>query len=182
VETVATRLTEYCGGMTAPLELPEPEDAFDEKLLADVRDVGWHCVRVADEHHPEHAAANRALPSHAVYDAAFAYTAGLWLTRAHPELVLVGRWQHAHAILAAVVSLIDEGNRFRADAVSDQVLDGYEVRFGAVAASRRTELLTYADWLNLRRPFDALQVILPDRQGNWPGDRGYAACPQPLLA
>jgi hypothetical protein len=165
-----------------PLDLPEPEDAFDEKLVADVRDVGWHCVLVADEHHPEHAAANVALPAHPIYDAAFAYTAGLWLTRAHPELVLVGRWEHAHAILATVVSLIDERSRFQVGDVSDQVLDGYLVRFGAVSASRRTELLTYADWLNRRRRFDALQVVLPDRQGNWPDEPGYDAYAQPLLA
>jgi len=168
--------------MSAPLELPEPEDAFDERLIADVRDVGWHCVLVAEEYHPEHADANRALPPHAVYDATFAYTVGLWLTRAHPELVLVGRWQRAHAILAAVVSLIDEGNRFQPQDTSDQVLDGYRVRFGDVSASRRKELLTYAGWLNLRRSFKALQVVLPDCDGNWPDDRRYGAFPQPLLA
>ena len=168
--------------MAPLLDLPEPEDAFDEKLVADVRQYGWHCVLVADEHHPEHAAANLALGPHPVYDAAFAYTAGLWLTRGHPELVLVGRWTRAHAILAAVVSLIDEGGRFGPDDRSDDVLDGYPVRFAAVSASRRTELLTYADWLHRRRPFDALQVVLPDREGTWPDEPGYSGYAQPLLA
>ena len=163
-------------------DLPEAEDAFDEKLLADVRDVGWHCLLVADEHHPEHATANRALPPHPVYDATFAYTAGLWLTRDHPELILVGRWQHAHAILAAVVSLIEEGSALTAGDVTDRVLHDYDVRFGAVSAERRTELLTYASWLNHRRPFEALQVILPDRHGVWPDDARYEAFAQPLLA
>jgi hypothetical protein len=163
-------------------DLPAPEDAFDEKLLADVRDFGWHCLLVAKEHHPEHAAANRALAPHPVYDATFAYTVGLWLTRDHPELILVGRWQHAHAILATVVSLIEEGRAFRPGDVTDCVLDGYDVRFGAVSPDRRSELLTYAAWLNRRRPFEALQVILPDRQGVWPDDPRYHAFPQPLLA
>jgi hypothetical protein len=166
----------------SPLDLPEPEDAFDEKLVDDVRRFGWHCVLVANENHPEHAAANRALPPHPIYDAAFAYTAGLWLTRGHPELVLVGRWQHAHAILATVVSLIEDGARFQVGDVTEEVLDDYPVRFGAVSASRRIELLTYADWVNRRRPFDALQVILPDRQHNWPEEARYGGFPQPMLA
>jgi hypothetical protein len=44
-------------------DLPQPRDAFDEKLLEDVRRYGCHCVRVADEHHPEHAVDSAALAS-----------------------------------------------------------------------------------------------------------------------
>lgn len=94
-------------------DLPEPEDAFDEKLLADIREYGWHCVLVANEHHPEHAERNAALGPHPVYDATFAYTVGLWQTHTHPEVILVGRWPQAHAILANVVSIIEEGMHFR---------------------------------------------------------------------
>ena len=79
------------------LNLPEPEDASDEKLISDIRTYGWHCIHVADEHHPEHAAQNAALGPHPIYDAAFSYTVGLSLTLDHPELVLgirsrCGRW------------------------------------------------------------------------------------------
>jgi nicotinamidase-related amidase len=74
--------------MAAPhVHLPEPHDAFEAKLVTDVRKHGWHCILVADEHHPKHAALNAALGPHPVYDAAFAYTVGLELTRQHPELV-----------------------------------------------------------------------------------------------
>jgi hypothetical protein len=163
------------------LDLPQPEDDFDERLLADVRKHGWHCVLVADEHHPEHAASNAALGPHAVYDAALAYTVGLSLTRDHPELVLVGRWAQAHAILAAAVDLITGSRRLAPGEVSDQVLQDYEVRFGPVSHEQRVELLTYADWANRRRPFEALQLILPDSSGRWPEDPDYNAYPQPLL-
>jgi hypothetical protein len=100
---------------------------------------------------------------------------------AHPELILVGGWQHAHAILAEVVALVDAGRRFGPGDMSDEVLDGYPVRFGPVSADRRIELLTYADWLNRRAPFDAVQLILPDRAGRWPDQTGYDAYPQPSL-
>jgi hypothetical protein len=163
-------------------DLPSAEDSFDEKLLADVRAYGWHCMLVADEHHPHHAAANAALGPHLIYDAAFAYTVGLWLTRRHPELVLVGRWQHAHAILAAAVALVEEGAAFVAGDETDEVLEGYTVCFREVSAPRREELLTYASWANRRRRFEALQLVLPDRAGRWPWTDSYDAYPQPLLA
>jgi hypothetical protein len=163
------------------LDLPEPEDSFDEKLISDIRSVGWHCVHVADEHHPEHAEQNAALGPHAIYDAAFAYTVGLWLTRSHPELVLVGRWKHAHAVLATAVSHIDEGARYEPGSTSDQIVEGYSVRFADVSPERRTELLTYASWANRRRPFEALQLVVPDASGRWPWDAAYDSIPQPLL-
>ena len=163
------------------LDLPKPEDGFDEKLISDVRLHGWHCVHVADEHHPEHAERNAALGPHPIYDAAFSYTVGLWLTHSHPELVLVGRWKQNHAIVGAAVSAIEDGTRFEVGTVTDQVLEGYDVCFGEVAPARRIELLTYASWANGRRPFEALQLVLPDAAGRWPWDDGYDSVAQPLL-
>ena len=150
--------------------------------MADVREHGWHCVLVADEHHPEHAALNAALGPHPVYDAAFAYTVGLWLTWRHPELVLVGRWQHAHAILASAVALVARGRRLEDGETSNQVLEGHDVRFVRVSDEQRVELLTYADWATSRRPFEAIQIVLRDSSGRWPDDPYYDSCPQPLLA
>ena len=141
--------------------LPPPEDSFDEKLLSDVREYGWHCV--------------------VVEQAAVAYTVGLWHTYDHPELALTGPWKHAHGILAAAVALVDEGARLEVDDESDEVLEGYPVRFGPVSDERRVALLTYADWLAGRRPFAALQLILPDAGGRFPDEPEYDGYPQPLL-
>jgi uncharacterized protein DUF4262 len=163
------------------LDLPEPEDDFDRNLLSDVRELGWHCVLVADEHHPEHAERNAALSPYPIYDSAFAYTVGLPMTLDHPEIVLVGRWNAAHGIIAAVVGLIEEGGRFSAGDTSDEVLEGFTVRFDAISDGRRIELLTYSDWANRREPFEALQLVLPDPSGRWPEDPAYDARPQPLI-
>jgi hypothetical protein len=163
------------------LDLPEPEDSFDEKLISDIHQYGWHCIFVADEYHPEHAKQNAALGPHPVYDATFVYTVGLSLTHRHPELILVGRWKQAHGIVASAVSLIDDGERFAPGDQSEKVLQGYPARFGGVSPSRKAELLTYASWVNRRRPFEALQLILPDEGGRWPWDENYSGYPQPLL-
>jgi hypothetical protein len=83
----------------------------------------------------------------------------------------VGRWQHAPAYLDVVVEMIRGGRQFRTGDATNEVLDGYEVRFGSVSDHRRLELLTWVDWANLRQPFDALQVILPDQAGSWPSEQ-----------
>lgn len=78
--------------------------------------------------------------------------------------------------------MIRAGHRFVAGDHTDEVLQGYDVRLGAVSEARRVELLTWADWANQREPFDALQVILPDRAGRWPDEPAYQGFPQPLLS
>jgi hypothetical protein len=166
------------------VDLPDPEDAFDEKLIRDIRVHGWHAIHVSDEAHPEHAEQNAALAAldpDPIYDAAFSYTVGLTLSLDHPELVLVGRWQHAHGILAAAVSRIEEGVRFAPGDESAEVVESYPVRFCAVSPEQGETYLTYASWANRRRPFSALQIVVPDKDGRWPWEPGYTAYAQPLL-
>lgn len=146
-----------------------------------IRTHGWHAVHVADEYHPEHAAENAALDPHPIYDAGFSYTVGLSLTRAHPELVLVGHWKQNHAVIGGAVAAIERGERFEIGSTSDQVIEGYPVCFTAVTPLRREELLTYTSWLYRRKPFEALQLVLPDAAGRWPWEPGYDSLPQPLL-
>jgi hypothetical protein len=146
--------------------LPRPENAFDEKLVSDVRAYGWHSVLVGAE---------------GGADPPYAYTVGLFHSYRHPELVLVGPWRYAHGILGAAVELVGDGATLAAGDESDDVLEGYPVRFGPVNDERRDELLTHAAWLYGGRPFPALQVILPDGAGRMPDDTGYDGYPQPLL-
>ena len=165
----------------AALDLPTPENDFDRKLIADIHEYGWHCLLVADEHHPEHAEQNAALGPHPIYDAAFAYTVGLTLTRDHPELILVGRWPQAHAILQTAVGAIESGTRFAHGSESDEILEGYPVRFHRVSPDWAEHLLTYTSWVRRRRPFEAVQLVLPDRERRWPSDEGYSGPPQPII-
>ena len=70
-----------------PLDLPDPEDAFDEDLIANVHEHGWAWIHVADEHHPHHPRDAEA-EADPVADASFGYTLGVSLTLAHPEIIL----------------------------------------------------------------------------------------------
>jgi hypothetical protein len=160
-------------------ELPEPGDPGDEKVLADIRRFGWHCVRVDPRAHPEHGEPNRT--GTLADDVSFAYTIGVWLSLQHPEIILVGPWSAWHGILAGVVDLIKDGRRFIAGEQTDDVLDEYPVRFGAVTGKHRRKLLTFADWASQRHGFEAIQLILPDDKSRFPDDAAYASFDQPLL-
>ena len=80
------------------------------------------------------------------------------------------------------MALIEDGARFQAGDVIDQVLEGYLVRLRGVSRTRREQLLAYSSSANRRRPFEALQLVLPDAEGRWPWNAAYDAYPQPLLA
>jgi hypothetical protein len=165
------------------LLLPEPQDDAEQKAVDDIRQFGWHCMlvraRVDEPEGPiwsDHAAVQ------AAYEATSSYTLGLSHSFDHAELILVGAWSGAQAILNRAGELIAGGEQFRRDAISRDVLEGYPVRFDAVDDRCRRELMTWTVWANFNRPFAALQVVLPDRKGRWPEDDAYGAIPQPRLA
>jgi hypothetical protein len=166
--------------------LPKPADEGEARVIADIEEHGWHALHVRDEFHPEHAPWTH--PDPAVEAASchgFSYTVGLWPTRRRPELILTGDWgdmRKMHSVLgAAVARVLDDGAEWSAGDQDDEVLERLPVRFGAVARLFRLELLTWSHWAARRREFEALQLLLPDRDGRWPDAPGYAGPPQPLL-
>ena len=78
-------------------------------------------------------------PAQAAYQAHFAYTVGLTETFGHPEIVLLGTWQHAHPFLNAVGDLVRDGRRFETGDTSEEVLDGFVVRFDPVSERCQTD-------------------------------------------
>lgn len=156
-------------------DLPEPESELDTSAIADIRECGWTCFRVgAEDSDPE--------ADDLVSGSEFMYTAGLSLTHGHAEIILVGAWTAAHAITSAAVRLIESGTTLSPGQEFAGVLPALPVRIGPVGTRARKELLTYADWVNRRQPFDAVQLILPDPAGRWPGDPDYVSFPQHSLA
>ena len=163
--------------------LPKPSDPGDDKVLANIREFGFHAMHVRPYHHPEHAAENAKLGPHPIYDIGFSYTVGLPYSHDHAELVLVGDLpdDRAHDILWEVVHLIEDGASFAPGDESDLILHELPARFGPVSAHRRKELLTFSDWAARRRRFEAVQLLVPDREGTFPDEDAYAGPPQPLL-
>jgi uncharacterized protein DUF4262 len=173
----------YAAGMEER-DLPEALNAAEEKTLADIREHGWQVLQIhagsGDDEREEPWSEHESVQ--AAYEAEFAYTIGLTVTFSHPEVILVGGWEYSISYLNAVGSLVREGKRFAPRDTSDQVLDGFTVRFDSVGERCRTELLTWASWAVGPQDFEALQLVLPDPSGHWPEDPDYHGRPQPSLS
>jgi len=164
--------------------LPRPTDPGDDKVLADIKKFGFHAKHVRPDAHPHHAEEKAKLGPHPIYDIGFSYTVGLPYSHGHPEVVLVSGLpdDRAHALLWEVVNLVEGGAAFAPGDESDRILRDMPARFGPVSRRWRKEILTFADWAARRKHFEAVQLLLPDPAGVFPGDPAYAGPPQPLLA
>ena len=163
--------------------LPRATDPGDAKVLDDIRTYGFHAKHVRPDAHPHHAREKAEFGPHPILDIGISYTVGLPYSHRHAELAIVTGMasERAHAILWAVVQLIQDGANFAVSDESGDVLVDLSVRFGAISRAWRKELLTFSDWAARRKDFAALQLLLPDAEGHFPSDVGYAGPPQPLL-
>lgn len=164
--------------------LPRPTDPGDDKVLADIEQYGFHAKHVRADAHPHHAQEKAEFGPHPILDIGLSYTVGLPYSLRHAELAIVTAMpaERAHEILWTVVQLIRDGAAFSAGDESDEVLVDLPVRFAPVSDFWRKDLLTFADWAARRKPFPAVQLLIPDSDRRFPDDPGYAGPPQPLLA
>ena len=114
-----------------------------------------------------------------------AYTVGLH-AKGHPEIVVVGLPPDmACDLLGECGADVENGCRFEPGTRTADLLDDYEVRFGAIAAPTLAEVCLGAVLHYGEGAFTAIQLIWPDPAGCFPGeaevDPDMAEC-QPLLA
>lgn len=119
-------------------------DAGDKKLLADVRGVGFHVLKVpADEEGP-----------------AFAFTVGLHHRFGHPELIVVGLdLDTAHSVLNRLGGAIADGNHPDLDRLLEAT--HCELREPA-GADVREAYFGYARWFYRSDDFPVRQLVWPD--------------------
>ena len=107
----------------------KPQDEGEAKLLANVKDPGWHVIGVMeDEEGP-----------------AFAYTIGLFQNYSHPEIISFGLdvrllWQMVNIIGEKV----KEGEKYQNEHEANGVLEGYRVLLRSVQKEQYREYLGYA--------------------------------------
>lgn len=113
----------------------------------------------------------------------FAYTVGLTQRFDHPELIVVGlKPDSMQFVLNQCADRVKNGTRLKAGARLDEVIDGFQVEVRTLDPSL-LHFLGYARWFHGDRPFEALQILWPDREGRFPGDPamdGWAAARQQL--
>lgn len=146
--------------MHPDFQLPEPADAHDEKLLADVAEHGWHVVHIPEDKQGP----------------AYAFTIGLYLKYQHPELLVMGLPQEvAHRLLTMAVAQIAQGRVFQTEQAQPDLAEGLTCRFRPISLKRYREYLGYGIWFyrSLPEPFPALQLVWPDRAGRFPGEAEF---------
>ena len=139
--------------------LSEPGlDARDIEIITDVRDNGWHVVRVAEE------------------DGApgYAHSIGLCHNFSHPEVVVFGL---SDDVLAGVIDDIGDdvrsGQRFLPGSVHGGLLEGVECLFKPVHRRWYAPFLSDCDWFYCGGSFPVVQCVWPDRAGRFPWDVGF---------
>lgn len=135
--------------------LPTPTDEHEEKAIANIKDHGVHILNVFDPKGE---------------DPKFNYSVGLWHSYQHPEVLIFG--------LDAGVStqlINDIASKCRNDdkipssgTVSDEYVHGFDVHFLEVPKSEYKNYFGWARWLYGGDNFPVLQMVFPDKYGNWP--------------
>ncbi|WP_051749200.1 DUF4262 domain-containing protein [Nevskia soli] len=143
-----------------------PDDSSDRKLLADVKEYGWHIVEVFDN-----VPSDRPRPS-------FCFSVGLFLNHEHPEIVLMGLPGMAVGrIINQVGAFIRDGGRIIPEKRYNDFIPGREVIFRPIDDSQYGEYLGTALWFYrslLPKSFPALQLVWPDKSGVFPWEDGFA--------
>ena len=139
--------------------------AFSEQIRASVDEHGWAAVAVASE-------------------PPFTYTAGLWRSLNHPELIVTGLpAETAKVVLDHAVDEIKRGQPIRDGTIVRGLIGEYPVAARRVQPSSLAQL-AFAAELYRGVTFSAIQLVWPDRAGHFPWHIGTAReyrQAQPLL-
>jgi len=150
----------------------EPEDdwsPFETKLVADVKAYGWHVLSVFS---------NEGRPN-------FSYSVGMQTTLGHPDVVVFGLSLEVGQELINLVGKAVRGGMWITDGMrSSDFLQGYECLFRAVPRRLHPDYFGWGLWFYGEEEFSVLQLIYPDRFGQWPWEEVDEAFrkAQPVLA
>lgn len=138
----------------------EPDDDGDVKMLADIREHGWHVVGIPDDEEGP----------------GFSFTVGVYLRTLQPEILMMGiPLEPSHRVLNAIVEYLMAGGTIIPNKRYTDFVDDREVLFRQIHRSQFHEYLGCANWFyrSLGSPFPALQCVWPDLQGRFPHEHGF---------
>lgn len=109
------------------------------------------------------------------YSPRFGYSIGLFKEFNHPELLLIGLDDTSTgAIINSIKDEIENGTRFIEGINYPGFLVNFPIQFLAVEKEHYQDYLGYAGWYNDQSfDFPALQVIWPDKNGNFPWEDDF---------
>lgn len=137
------------------IELREPEDDSDLKLLSDVRRVGWHVVGIAAD------------PEEDLHE--YAFSVGLFHSFDHPEIAIYGlRNEIALQLINLMGIAVRHGASFSHGDTTKDIAEGFALTFIDFDPIHYEAELGYARWFYRGDGFPALQCVWPDKKGQFP--------------
>ncbi|HLR17366.1 MAG TPA: DUF4262 domain-containing protein [Alcanivoracaceae bacterium] len=140
---------------------PVAEDEQDKHIFSEVNQQGWHGL---------HVPAKNKEPN-------YSFSVGHYLTKKHPEIIIVGAPEKVAQKLLAQVAL-------RVQAMDEKLLpnkpyrnflQGLDVAFIPVAMRHYNTYLGFNNWFygSLEHAYPVLQLVWPDTAGVFPWQRRY---------
>lgn len=140
---------------------PDPESEYDIQLLKNIDELGWYNLHVSEEGGKP----------------AFAFSLGHFHMKNHPEIIVIGLpAEVAHQLLnIAVVKIVGAQEKIELYTKYTDFTEGLSVAFVPVDLEHYGEYLGYANWYYgaMEKPFPAIQMVWPDREGKYPWESGY---------
>ena len=136
----------------------------DKKLISDIKEYGWHIVKIMEEgEYPR-----------------FAYSVGLYESFEHPEIIIIGlKFELLHLLINNIGEDIRGGKKYESGEFYPDILDNFECLMLEMKAEHYREYLGYANWFYKRKnkSFPALQCIYPTVRGIYPWEDN---CPKEI--
>ncbi|MFZ0885590.1 MAG: DUF4262 domain-containing protein [Candidatus Acidiferrales bacterium] len=137
--------------------------APDVKVLADIREPGWHVTGVfaaKDETGPE-----------------WAFSIGLFHSFGHPEVIVLGLKLNACInVINEIGQQVKTGKRYQTNEDYEDILNApYKCAFRTVERTHYRDYLGYALWFYENDPFPTMQCFWPDKTAKFPWDEGCNA-------
>jgi hypothetical protein len=139
--------------VTASKRKPIARSPGDEKILREIRDLGWTLMYIHG---------NSPYPD-------FGFTVGLYANYGHPEIVAVGPdRKEAAVLLNTIAEQVRDGRVFTAGNTFEDILEGdYRCAFVAVPKRLYRRHLGTARWYYGGDDFPALQAFVPNLNGHF---------------
>lgn len=141
--------------------LPKPESEYDQALLKNITQIGWHHVHVQAEGRTP----------------AYAFSLGLYANYGQPEIIVFGLSPQVAQQLLNIAAAAVVGAKLKYEPYKpyENIAHGTRIAFIPVAKKYSSEYFGYGRWFyqSTQGDFPALQMVWPDRQGRLPWEEGY---------
>lgn len=135
----------------------ELDKQIEHGILEKVKQYGWQVSIFASDG----------------YNPGFAYTIGLVKTFQHPELFISGlSTDHMGELLNIAGDFIKGGGKIQLGSPYREFLENYDCQFIKVHHKYYSDYLGYCQWFNQGNDFDIYQLVWPNKQGNYPWNKG----------